>query len=121
MSKPGPGQRTLQECRRLGWRAQMVEKWVPQAGRRIDLFGFGDVLAVHPEGILLIQATTQANAASRVTKITQECAQAALDWIEAGGEIEVWGWAKRGPAGRRKLWTVRRQAVTAEMLETPAT
>ena len=29
-------------------------------------------------------------------------------WIKAGGKCEWHGWAKRGPRGRRKVWTLRR-------------
>ena len=107
-----PGQRSIDECRRRGWRAQVVEKWVVQARRRIDLFGFGDLIALDGQpGALLIQATSTGNASSRVAKIQDECAEAATEWLRAGNRIEVWGWAKRGAAGKRKLWTLRRVAV----------
>ena len=103
-----PTQRTLAECRKRGWRACVVEKWIAQARRRIDVYGFGDVLALDGKpGSLLIQATTTANAPSRVTKIRGECAEAASDWLRAGNRIAVWGFARRGAAGKRKLWTLK--------------
>jgi len=109
-----PTQRTLAECARRGWPAQVVERWVPQARRRIDLWGFGDVIALDDRpGSLLIQCTTTGNAPSRVTKIRTECTALALAWLGAGNRIEVWGWALRGRSGRRKLWTLVTWDLTA--------
>jgi hypothetical protein len=103
-----PTQRTLAECRNREWLACVVEKWIPQAGRRVDVFGFGDILAVDGlPGSLLIQATTTENMSARVKKIQTECHDAAKEWLRYGNRIGVWGWAKRGPADKRKVWTLR--------------
>jgi len=113
MASASPTQRTLQECRKREWLCCVVEKWVPHARRRIDVFGFGDLLALDGEqGSLLIQATSTSNMGSRVTKIRKDCNAAARAWLEAGNRIEVWGWAKRGATGKRKLWTLRSVRVT---------
>lgn len=110
-----PTQRTLAECVRRGWRACVVEKWIAQAGRRIDAFGFGDILAIDQRtGSMLIQATSTDNMSARVAKIRGECKQAATDWLRAGNRIEVWGWAKRGAAGTRKVWTLRIVSLTLD-------
>jgi len=114
-----PTARTLQRCRKFGWIAAVVEKWIPQTGRRLDVWGFGDILAVDDKpGALLIQATSDngGNVAARVHKICGECAVPAAIWLAAGNRIETWGWRKRGPAGKRKLWEVRRVEVTQGML-----
>ena len=34
-----------------------------------------------------------------------------MTWLQGGGRFEVWGWAKRGKAGARKLWTLSRRRV----------
>ena len=103
-----PTQRTLAHCARLGWPAQVVERWIAPARRRVDLWGFGDVIAMDGlPGSCLIQCTTTGNAPSRVTKIKTECKALAVTWLEAGNRIQVWGWAKRGKAGARKLWTLK--------------
>lgn len=115
-----PTARTLALMRRNGWTAQVVERWNPHARIRQDLFGFGDVIACRgwitensipqPSSITLIQATTQANAAARVAKITTnpDVAPLALRWLESGGRIVVHGWrklkVKRG--GRAVRWEV---------------
>ncbi len=109
-----PTQRTLAECRRRGWIACVVEKWLAPARRRVDAFGFGDILAVNPteDGAVLIQCTTTSNAPARVRKILTECAEEALAWIRAGNTILTWGWSKRG---KRGLWTLKEYPVTEDM------
>ncbi len=106
-----PTGRTLGRLRQLGFLAAVVESWVPFANRRRDLFGFADVLAVHPRDrlFLLVQATTAGHVAHRLHKARARPELAA--WLRAGGLFEVWGWR---PAGRK--WAVRRVAVRAEDL-----
>ena len=68
------------------------------------------MLAAHPEfGILGVQATTTSNAAARQTKALAE--PRLVTWLRAGAQFEVWGWAKRGPAGKRKLRTLSRRRI----------
>lgn len=108
-----PTAHTLAECRRRGWLATVVEKWVPQARKRIDAFGFGDVLVLDDQpGALLIQATSASNVSSRVQKIRGECKNEAAWWLSRGNRIQVWGWGKRGKAGERKVWQLRTVDVT---------
>lgn len=122
MAGATPTKRSLDECKKRGWLAHVVEKWCPVAGKwpgkRVDAFGFGDVLAVELDapGATLIQATTTQNAPARVTKICEECREAATAWLLAGNRILVWGWAKRGAEGKRKLWTLKEYPVTLETL-----
>lgn len=102
-----PTARSLQVLRQLGYEADVVERWVGR--QRKDLFGCIDIVAVHPTfGILGVQATTTSNMAARVKKIEQE--PRVGPWIEHA-KLEVWGWAKRGKQGERKLWTLRRVRV----------
>lgn len=93
-----PTSRTLERCRRLGYTACVVEKWIPQTRRRKDAFGFGDVLVARPpqQGALLIQACSGGDGAKRVAKIQEECRDEAEAWLAAGNSIEVWAWRKRG-------------------------
>jgi hypothetical protein len=90
-----PTARTLAELRRQGFLAAAVERWIPVANVRADLWGFADVLAVPPrDGIfLLVQATTTDHTASRLAKARGRAELAA--WLRAGGAFEVWGWCKR--------------------------
>ena len=105
-----PTARSLAVLRELGYTVQVVEQWNNYSKTRQDLFGVIDVLAVHPEyGIVGIQATTTGNAAARQTKALAE--ERLVVWLQGGGHFEVWGWALRGKAGARKLWTLSRRRV----------
>ena len=77
----------------MGYRAQVVEKWVPQARNRIDLFGVIDVVGLnHETGLLGVQATTMSNRSNRVKKI--KASPAAWEWLQSGNRLEVWCWRK---------------------------
>jgi hypothetical protein len=68
------------------------------------------MLALKPgETVLVVQATTGSNHVARRTKLEAEGFTAL--WKGAGGVLEIWPWAKRGPRGGRKLWTLRREAL----------
>ena len=106
MSPSSPSARSLAEMRRRDWTAQVVERWVPQARRRIDLFGVIDILALDGEpGCIGIQATTGSNHASRRKKALAE--PRLLLWLRAGNRFEVWSWRK-GANGR---WTLRSEPI----------
>jgi hypothetical protein len=112
-----PTGRTLERLRKLGFTACVVEKFNSFTKRRIDAFGFGDILAAREGvGVLMIQATSGdgGNHANRRAKIAQE--PRAVQWLLAGGRIEVWSWAKRGGRGEPKRWELRRDEVTIDMM-----
>jgi hypothetical protein len=74
------------------------------------LFGFIDIVVLDPidcYDIIGVQATTDAggHVAARVAKIMDE--PRARAWLDCGGRIWVCGWAKKGPRGEEKKWTVR--------------
>lgn len=112
-----PQTRSLRLLRNNGWIAETVERIIrPPRGRiiRQDLYGFGDILATHPcrHGSLIVQATSTSNVQARIKK------SQALDkletWLGAGNRFAVIGWSKRGPRGKRKLWTPRIILVTVD-------
>lgn len=81
--------------------------------RRLDLFGCIDLVVLDGlPGVLGIQATSSSNVAARRTKAETECVDALEQWLKAGNRFAVWGWAKRGKAGKRKLWTLSESWVT---------
>lgn len=108
-----PTQRSLAYCRDQGWAVQVVERWNPYAKIRQDLFGCIDIIACDGTGggVLGIQATSGANHASRREKALAE--PRLQKWLASPARFEVWSWSKQGPRGKRKLWTLRREAVTA--------
>lgn len=115
-----PTARSLAVLRKEGWTAGVVERWNPGARVRQDFLGFADILAVRPiafiegqgtraDGVLAVQACVTGDQSKRLAKIQQE--PKAAVWRAAGNTIEVWGWAKRGPRGKRKVWTLTRTVV----------
>lgn len=111
-----PTKRTLAECRKRGWVAQVVERWNPHAKVRVDLFGVIDLLVMGGGRILAIQACAGASHAARRDKVLAE--PRARQWVELGGALELWSWSMRGDRGARKLWTLRVEAFTAESWST---
>jgi hypothetical protein len=83
-----PAARSLARLRREGFVAAVVQKWLPHAGARQDLFGCADLLAVHPRAriCLLVQATSLSNLSSRLAKARARPELAA--WLRAGGAFE---------------------------------
>jgi hypothetical protein len=122
VSKQSPTSRALQQLRKDGWLPAVVEKWNPGARVRQDLFGFIDIVAIgNQTGVLGIQVTTTAHMAERYTKIItpkpDRAASPSFIWLYCGNTLEIWGYAKRGPRGQRKVWTLTRRAVTLRDLE----
>jgi hypothetical protein len=106
-----PTARTLALLRREGYIAAVVERWLPVANVRRDLFDCIDVLGVKPgEPTIGVQATTAGHVAHRLAKA--KALPQLRTWLACGHVFEVWGWALR--AGR---WTVRRVAVRGEELQ----
>src|SRR4051794_7045540 len=107
-----PAARSLKYLRKEGFIACAIERWIPVANIHADAFGFGDLLAAHPERkiVLLAQSTSIDHVAHRLTKAKGKPELAA--WLRAGGTFEVHGWCLRG--GR---WQVKRIAVQAGDLE----
>lgn len=110
-----PTQRSLRHLRELGWSVHRTEYWNVFARRRIDAFGWGDLLACHPQhGIALIQTTTTANLPARISKA--KALGVLVAWVTAGGKLIAHGWAKRGPRGEVKRWTLREVQLRIEDL-----
>ena len=113
-----PTQRSLKYLRDLGFMCQVVEHFNQHTKTRKDLFGFGDIIAIKPGCILLVQTTSGDNGAARLTKIRGECGAAAKAWLAAGGDIECHAWRKlaayKKDGTRKKLdrWEVRLTCVT---------
>jgi hypothetical protein len=119
---------TLEELRKRGWTAQVVERRMPRTFTTVDLFGVIDLVAIVPQAavgyasggaILGIQATTGPHHANRRSKILAE--PRAKEWVEAGGRLEIWTWSKRvalrkdGTKAKLPKWTLRVETY-AEML-----
>lgn len=95
-----PTSRSLAHLRDDGWTAEVVERWVPGANVRRDLFGFIDIIAIRDGVTLGVQATSADHVAARIRKIADAPNVGAVR--EAGWALAVHGWGKK--KGR---WTLR--------------
>lgn len=103
MAGTTPTKRTLDWLKADGWQAEVVERYNAYCRRRFDLFGGIDIVAIRGPHTLGVQATTVDNQAARCAKLKE---LPAIDaWLAAGNLLWVVGWAKKGPRGKRKLWT----------------
>lgn len=106
-----PTSLTLKTLRDVGLACDVAEKW--HRGVRKDLFGFVDVVALHPErGFLGLQVTTASSASARMRKMREERLSEVLLWLGTpGGVIELWGWRKLkrrkkdGRLGKAVFWS----------------
>ena len=108
-----PTQRTLTFCRKQGWLPAVVEKWNPHARIRQDLYGGIDLVVIRPgyRGLLGIQATSGGNTGAREEKLTELGPM--ISWLEAGLQLEVWGWRKV-KRGNRQVWRPKRSKASLE-------
>jgi hypothetical protein len=124
MAKTSPTQRSLALLRAQGYTVAKVEYWNPfpkradtdgsggPTGKRMDLFGFIDLVCLVPgeSGVLAIQTTSATHLAAHRTKAL--ALPACELWLRCGNRIVLHGWAKRGAAGKHKLWQCRVVEVT---------
>jgi hypothetical protein len=89
--------RILRLLRRSGHVTAVVERWIPHANRRRDLFGVADVLAIHPVRREVVQVTTADHLANRLAKV-----QAAVELpglLAAGCGVQLHGWRRPAVGG----------------------
>jgi len=99
--------------RKQGWDPWVVEKWIAQTKRRLDLWNFGDIIAMKDgEPHLIVQTTSGSNVSSRLHKILAE--PRAKAWLATGGRITIHGWrkVKQSPTTTRRVWKPRELEVT---------
>lgn len=96
-----PMQRTLALLRDQGWHVEIVERWIPGARIRRDLFTFLDLVGLRGGETLGVQVTSGSNVSARIRKIEESPLLA--DVRRAGWRIEIHGW-RRSATGR---WTCR--------------
>lgn len=89
-----PTQRSCKLLREQGYTADIAEHYNAFAHVRHDLFGFIDIVAVHPSkpGILGVQTTTGSNLAARISKA--QAMPSFFLWLRGGGTLEFHGWRK---------------------------
>ena len=143
-----PTARSLDYCKRQGWTAGVVERWIGygqqdgeaatdrkgRPGVRVDFLGCidlivlpsgGKTIVIGPDcegvvnGILGVQCCAGSGHAAHVTKAKAE--PRLRDWLQAGGRYEVWSWRKAAKRVNGRLWQLRREAITlADLPEQPS-
>jgi hypothetical protein len=104
-----PTEKTLAALKAKGCMCGMVERWIPRARIRKDLFGIIDIIALEPgRGIVGVQSTGT-DFSSHNTKLTVENVIASIAWLEAGGHLELWSWSrvKQKRGGSRMIYRPR--------------
>ena len=134
-NKSKPVQRSLTHLKKNGWQVAIVEKYLkpPGAafGRRIDVWGFGDLLACrvairgHKPAIALVQCCRDADMAEHRAKIlgqpmehwsqeerdeSKEIFEKFKVWKASGGRVFLQGWGFKGRRGEKK-WTLREEVL----------
>lgn len=87
---------SLANLRSRGYLPTVVESYNHAIQRKKDLFGFIDIVALHPDrtGLLGVQTTSAPNLLARVRK-----AEGILEyevWLACGNAVEFHGWTKDG-------------------------
>lgn len=108
-----PLQRSLGWLRKQGYLAQKVEHWNAFAKRRVDLFGFADIVAVRAgePGVTAIQVCWK-DVPAHVEKLN--AIPAVSTWLSCGNRLVIHSWAKKGPRGKRKVWTLAQIGLPGE-------
>lgn len=100
----GPTQRTLAYLRERGYHCYIAEHYNAFAKIRRDLFGWIDIVALHPDkkGVLGVQCTSGANLAARIAKA--EALPAYSLWLNCGNAAEFFGWRKLKTGKVQRTW-----------------
>ncbi len=99
-----PTVRSLALLREQGYTAEVVERWIPGANIRKDLFGFIDILALRGYEILGVQTTSASNMSARAKKIAEHENTPIVRKAEI--RLEVHGWKKVGNRWQVKVLDV---------------
>lgn len=88
-----PTQLSLEYLRKDGWLAEVVEKWIPGANIRKDLWGWCDIVALKDGVTLAVQTTSLSNISARAKKIAES--ETISEVRKANWSIHLHGWAKK--------------------------
>src|SRR5262249_19626176 len=94
---------TLKLLRGMGHLCQVVEKWIPQTKRRLDLFDCIDIVSLDVDvpGCLGLQVTSGSNHSTRRAKAL--ASPKARAWVQAGNRLVILSWSKKA----NKRWEPR--------------
>ena len=87
-------QRTLNLLRDQGFKVGVVERWIPGANIRKDLFGIIDIIAISSNKIIGIQSTSYKQRKPHLDTIYGSCLDSTKSWLDGGGELWLISWKK---------------------------
>ncbi len=116
--------RARAELDRLGFVNDVVERRIPHSFVTKDFLGFADIIYVTSGSygsIVALQVTTNTGGhhAKHKEKIIAE--PRALAWLQAGGLVELWSFAKQGPRGEAKTWKIRKEEIVQSDFDAQST
>ena len=123
-----PTQRTLALLRSQGFKPWVVERFLGYAGKfgkRQDMYGIIDVIAILPDETLGVQCCS-GTGSEHWNKLTDEKNQECRDWIaNPDRKLQIWGWrqlrkkglTKAGKKKKGKIWVPKILNITLEDLE----
>lgn len=117
-SNPSYTQMTLNYLRDQGRCVDICEKYNHFSKKRIDLFGFIDIISLDPiKGVVAVQSTGPSGHSDHKKKILS--CEFSLTWLECGGKIELISWRKllKKRGGKQRIWVPRVEEITLEMFE----
>jgi hypothetical protein len=88
--KRSPSALTAELLKEQGWLVWTVERWIPGARIRVDLFGILDQIAIKDGEVLGLQPTSWSNVPARVKKIAESDHIAEVRKL--GWTLHVYGW-----------------------------
>ena len=89
--------RSLAYARKHGWMAGKVERYIHQTKRRIDLFGWCDLIVLDGDALIGVQSCGMGARAKHLDKYREDQVVLAglRAWIATGARAELWAWRKR--------------------------
>ena len=100
--------KTMGWLRKKGYTVAKVERWNPFVGIRQDLFGFIDLIGIHPDrvGVLGVQTTATSFFDGHKEKLNEKkILPKVRTWLKGNNRVWLFGWAKywKGQT-ERKIW-----------------
>lgn len=92
-------QKTLKLLKDQGWECGIVERWIPGANIRRDLFNIIDIIACLDDRLVGVQSTSWGQRGPHLRKIHSEHGAATEMWLKTGAELWLVSWkkVKQGP------------------------
>lgn len=91
----------------MDYLADITERFIPKIKIRKDYLGIADIIALGDKTTILVQCTTDTGGqySKHLNKINKS--KYLKQVKDRGHRVQLWAWALKGKAGKRKVWTPR--------------